>query len=142
MLHVFYRITSAHVFHPCGPDHFRHLMALHRPRPAAEAYLRLHTLPGEQAQVDWGHFGHIEIGRAKRPLMAFVMVLSYSRKIFLRFYLNLQQESMATLRNIMHPGNILNTILRFIYYNQPQQELFFNKIRMRKYAYKYTYVAF
>lgn len=79
--------------YPCGPDHFRHLMALHRPRPAAEAYLRLRTLPGEQAQVDWGHFGHIEIGRAKRPLMAFVMVLSYSRKIFLRFYLNAQMAN-------------------------------------------------
>ena len=76
--------------YPCGPDHFRHLVALHRPRPAAEAYLRLRTLPGEQAQVDWGHFGYIEIGRAKRPLVAFVMVLSYSRKIFLRFYLNAQ----------------------------------------------------
>ena len=24
-----------------GPDHFRHLISLHRPRPAAEAYLRL-----------------------------------------------------------------------------------------------------
>ena len=40
------------------PDHFRHLIAYHRPRPKAEAYLRLRTLPGEQAQVDWGHFGH------------------------------------------------------------------------------------
>ena len=37
-----------------GPDHFRHLVACHRPRPVAEAYLRLRTLPGEQAQVDWG----------------------------------------------------------------------------------------
>jgi len=37
-----------------GPDHFRHLMAHHRPRPQPEAYLRLKTLPGEQAQVDWG----------------------------------------------------------------------------------------
>ena len=71
-----------------GPDHFRHLISLHRPRRYAEAYLRLKTLPGEQAQVDWGHFGHVEIGKAKRPLMAFVMVLSYSRKIFLQFYLN------------------------------------------------------
>lgn len=59
-----------------GPDHFRHLVSHHRPRPAVEAYLRLVTLPGEQAQVDWGHFGHLEIGRARRPLMAFVMVLS------------------------------------------------------------------
>ena len=71
-----------------GPDHFRHIVSLYRPRPPAEAYLRLRTLPGEQAQVDWGHFGHIEIGRARRPLMAFVMVLSYSRKIFLQFYLD------------------------------------------------------
>lgn len=71
-------------------DHFRHLMALYRPRPFAEAYLRLRTLPGEQAQVDWGHFGYLQIGRAKRPLMAFVMVLSFSRKIFLHFYLNAQ----------------------------------------------------
>ena len=76
-----------------GPDHFRHSVALHRPRPKAEAYLRLRTLPGEQAQVDWGHFGHLAIGRAKRTLMAFVMVLSYSRQIFLRFYLDARMEN-------------------------------------------------
>jgi len=70
-----------------APDYFRHIVARHRPRPVAEAYLRLRTLPGEQAQVDWGHFGKVEIGNATRPLMAFVMVLSYSRQIFLRFYL-------------------------------------------------------
>ena len=52
-----------------GPDHFRHLVACHRPRPVAEAYLRLRTLPGEQAQVDWAHLGHLVVGRAKRPLM-------------------------------------------------------------------------
>lgn len=76
-----------------SPDHFRHLVSHHRPRPAAEAYLRLVTLPGEQAQVDWGHFGHIEIGRARRPLMAFVMVLSWSRRIFLRFYPDARMEN-------------------------------------------------
>ncbi len=68
-------------------SHFRRMIAPMRPRPAAEAYLRLKTLPGEQAQVDWGHFGKVRIGRAERPLMGFVMVLSYSRRIFLRFYL-------------------------------------------------------
>ena len=71
-----------------GPDHFRHRIAEHRPKPPSEAFLRLKTLPGEQGQVDWGHFGHITIGQAKRSLMAFVMVLSYSRQIFCRFYLN------------------------------------------------------
>lgn len=76
-----------------GPDHFRHLISLYRPTPPAEAYLRLRTLPGEQAQVDWGHFGHLTVGDAKRPLMAFVMVLSYSRKIYLHFYLNQRTEN-------------------------------------------------
>ncbi len=74
--------------YPGGQDHFRHIIARMRPRPAAEAYLRLRTLPGEQAQVDWAHFGKLVIGRATRPLMGFVIVLSWSRKIFLRFFLN------------------------------------------------------
>ena len=76
-----------------SPDHFRHLIACHRPRPQAEAYLRLRCLPGEQAQVDWGHFGHLEIGRARRPLMAFIMVLSHARQIFLRFFLDARMEN-------------------------------------------------
>ena len=38
-------------------DHFRHLMRRFRPRPVAEAYLRLRTLAGEQGQVDWVTLG-------------------------------------------------------------------------------------
>jgi len=33
--------------------------------------------------VDWGHFGKVTVGRAERPLMAFVMVLSWSRPAIL-----------------------------------------------------------
>ncbi len=40
--------------YPGRPDHFRHVISRHRPRRKAEAYLRLRTLPGEQAQIDWG----------------------------------------------------------------------------------------
>lgn len=72
--------------YPGGPDHFRHLIAQYRPRAKSEAFLRLSTMPGEQAQIDWAHFGKQRIGNAKRPLMAFVMVLSYSRWIFLQFF--------------------------------------------------------
>jgi transposase len=74
-------------------DHFRHLISLHRPRPVAEAYLRLRTLPGEQGQCDWASFGHLQIARARRPLMAFVMVLSWSRQIYLRFFLDARMDS-------------------------------------------------
>jgi transposase len=76
-----------------GADHFRHAVARLRPRPAAEAFLRLRTLPGEQGQVDWGHFGKVQIGSALRTLWAFVMVLSWSRQVFLRFYLSAAMPS-------------------------------------------------
>ncbi len=76
-----------------GPDHFRHLVARYRPKRPAEAFLRLRTLPGEQAQVDWGHFGKLKIGRAVRRLMAFVIVLSWSRQIFLRFFPDARMEN-------------------------------------------------
>jgi len=79
-----------------GRDHFRHMIARHRPRPKAEAYLRLRTLPGEEAQTDWAHMGRLQIGRAWRPLMAFVMVLSYSRRIFLRFFLDARMDAFLT----------------------------------------------
>ena len=56
-------------------------------------HLRLRTLPGEEAQCDWAHLGYLQVGRARRPLMAFLMVLSYSRRIYLRFFLNARMES-------------------------------------------------
>ena len=72
-------------------SHVRKVIARIRPRPKAEAFLRLRTLPGQEGQVDWAHFGHLTIGNAKRPLMAFVMVLSYSRAVYLRFFLGATQ---------------------------------------------------
>lgn len=72
--------------YPGRPDHFRAVVARYRPRPVPEAFMRLRTLPGEVAQCDWGHFGKIQIGRAKRRLLGFVMTAAWSRKVFLRFY--------------------------------------------------------
>ena len=42
-----------------GASQFRHRVSMLRPRRPAEAYLRLRSLAGEQAQVDWAHFGHL-----------------------------------------------------------------------------------
>ena len=98
-----------------GVDHFRHLIIAHRPRPHAEAYLRLRTLPGEQTQVDWAHFGHLVIGRARRPLMAFVMVLSYSRQIYLRFFLDARMENF--LRGHMGAFQAWNGVPRVALYD-------------------------
>jgi transposase len=71
--------------HRGAPSHFRAYVARFRPRKFTEAFMRLRTLPGEQGQVDWAHFGKVKIGKAERKLVAFVLVLSYSRRIFVRF---------------------------------------------------------
>ena len=101
--------------YPGGSDHFRHLISLYRPKVAAEAYLRLRTLAGEESQVDWGHFGYLSVGDAKRPLMAFVMVLSYSRKIFLHFYLNARTENF--LRGHELAFNYFSGVPRVVLYD-------------------------
>lgn len=67
-----------------------HLSTL-RPK-SKETYLRIETLPGEQAQVDWANCGTIQIGTAIRKLSAFVMVLSFSRMLYLEFTLSQRME--------------------------------------------------
>ena len=66
----------------CGYQHGiavlrRYVAQVRQPR-SRKVYLRVEMEPGEQAQVDWGHFGHLRIGNSQRPLSAFAMVLSYS----------------------------------------------------------------
>lgn len=79
--------------YPGGPDQFRHLVASLRPKPQREAFLSLRMLPGEQAQVDWAHFGRLRVGKAERRLYAFVYVLSFSRTIYVRFTLDTRLET-------------------------------------------------
>lgn len=74
-------------------SHFRSRIAELRPSPTPEAYLRLKTLPGEQGQVDWGFFNKVMIGGAEYRLTAFVIVLSWSRRIYLEFFLNGQMSN-------------------------------------------------
>lgn len=63
-----------------------------RPR-TAEAFLLLRAFPGEEAQADWADFGLITVGRAQRRLSAFVMTLSYSRALYVEFFLDQKSES-------------------------------------------------
>lgn len=81
--------------YPGRPDHFRHRLAklALRPRKAPEAFLELRTLPAEQAQVDWAYFGQRKVAGGVRKLWAFVMVLSYSRWLFFRFFYDARMPS-------------------------------------------------
>ena len=71
-----------------GPDHFRHMVSKLRPHAKPEAFLKIRTSPGDEAQVDWASFGTVAIGKAEWQLSAFLMVLSHSRSIFVRFSLS------------------------------------------------------
>ncbi len=65
-----------------------------RPVPKSEAFLRVETLPGEVAQVDWAHVGSMVILGSPRPLWAFVIVLAYSRAMWGELVLDMGIESL------------------------------------------------
>ncbi|MCL2824785.1 MAG: IS21 family transposase [Polyangiaceae bacterium] len=99
--------------YPGGPDHFRALVAKLRPRHSSEAFLRRRTLPGEEAQVDWADFGRHDVCGAIRRLYVFVMVLSYSRKIFLKFSYSCAMGAFlrAHVQAFEHFGGVARTLL-------------------------------
>ncbi len=86
-----------------------------RPRRKAEAYLRLSVLKGEQAQVDWGSFGKVSIGKGKRALSCFVMVLSWSRAIHAVFTLDQTLESF--MRGHVEAFEYFGAVPRMILYD-------------------------
>lgn len=55
-----------------------------RPRKT-KAFLTLSFAPGECAQVDWGQYGTVRVGSTERRLSFFVMVLCYSRMMYVEF---------------------------------------------------------
>lgn len=76
--------------------HLRRTVARLRPASpvkASDAFLKLQTLAGEQAQADWAHFGEVPVGRARRKLSCFVITLSYSRALYLEFFFDQTMEN-------------------------------------------------
>jgi transposase len=60
-----------------------------RVRPVRKpAFLMLEFAAGECAQVDWGSYGSVAVGSTRRRLSFFVMVLCYSRMIYVEFTLS------------------------------------------------------
>mgnify|MGYP003558144174 FL=1 len=60
--------------------------------PRRAAYLTLSFAPGECAQVDWGSFGAVACGQTMRKLHFFVMVLCYSRLMYVEFTVSQTME--------------------------------------------------
>lgn len=74
----------------------RYVAQIRPPRPR-RVYLRIETDPGEQAQVDWGCFGHMRVGVTQRPVSVFSMVLSWSRALFIDFSFDQQMETFCRM---------------------------------------------
>jgi len=56
------------------------------------AFLKLAFAPGECAQVDWGSFGSVPVGQTSRRLSFLVMVLCYSRMMYVEFTVSQTME--------------------------------------------------
>jgi transposase len=65
-----------------------------RAAQSLKAAIRFETEPGIQAQVDWKEVGTWEINGAPRKIRAFVMLLGYSRKAFVRFTTDMTLPSL------------------------------------------------
>lgn len=74
-----------------GSSILRAHVAKIRPR-TRQAFLRLQFAPGQAAQVDWGSAGFIQIGATRCRLSFFVMVLCFSRRMYVEFTLRESQE--------------------------------------------------
>lgn len=72
----------------------RRFVATIRPR-RRRVYKPMEVLPGEQAQVDWGHFGSIVHHGHRVKLYALVVALSWSRAMYVEFITSLNTATFA-----------------------------------------------
>jgi transposase len=71
-----------------------------------EPYIRFESKPGEQMQIDWGHFGSLSYAEHKRKLYALAVIESYSRKLYVEFTHSQKQEALhQALVNAFHYFN-------------------------------------
>ena len=68
-------------------DYIRKVRPVRKP-----AFLTLAFAPGECAQVDWGCYDTIAVGSTRRRLSFFVMVLCYSRLMYVEFTVSQTME--------------------------------------------------
>ncbi len=66
-------------------------------RPAKKkrlAFIRFESPPGEQIQIDWGHFGSLPYGNTSRKLYCMALIECHSRMLYLEFTHSQRQETL------------------------------------------------
>lgn len=78
-----------------------------------KAVIRFETMPARQAQVDWKEAGVWEIDGVPRKVYAFVMLLGFSRRAFVRFTLDMKIATLLAchLEAFIYFGGVVAEIL-------------------------------
>ena len=61
---------------------------------AKQAFIRFESAPGEQIQLDWGHFGSVPYDKTARKLYCLAMIECHSRMLYVEFTHSQRQESL------------------------------------------------
>ncbi|WP_024336659.1 IS21 family transposase [Desulfotignum balticum] len=77
-----------------------------------QAFIRFESRPGEQFQIDWGHFSSLTYGKSSRKLYALAVIESHSRMLFVVFT---HSQNQATLHRCL--------VAAFLYFGGTPGEL-------------------
>jgi len=77
-----------------------------------QAFIRFESRPGEQFQIDWGHFGSLAYDKSSRKLYALAVIESHSRMLFVVFT---HSQNQATLHQCLAAA--------FLYFGGTPEEL-------------------
>jgi len=69
-----------------------YLRNLRRYAVGKQAFIRFESDPGEQMQIDWGHFGSLVYDGSRRKLYALAVIESHSRVLYVAFTHSQKQE--------------------------------------------------
>lgn len=88
------------------------------------------TGPGVQAQVDWGHFGKIEVNGRMENLSCFLYILGYSRALYIEF--TIKQDLTTLLRCHINAFKALRIPKEIVYDNMKTVVINREKLKSKK----------
>jgi transposase len=59
-----------------------------------QPFIRFESAPGQQCQIDWGHFGSLTYGNTTRKLSCMAVIECHSRLLYLEFTHSQRQEAL------------------------------------------------
>lgn len=72
-------------------DYLRTIRDIHKKK---QPFIRFESAPGEQCQIDWGHFGSITYGNTTRKLYCLALIECHSRMLYLEFTHSQRQDTL------------------------------------------------